>query len=295
MYARDGLAGIFYFLYAYKWGMEKIIIACSAANVKYEFPKRKWYQWKQYDRIALMRLHSVPKDALDAEILLQVHERYGNVEPAPGFVRVVDEQREFDYRIHPFYEREVWRGMQVYFSQLINKKEQLIVLDMGEPMLPEMVSDLTKDRNYLTVFARNPEDYEPVLQQAEAENGLVGMLFTDYKEFVRYVKQVTKDIPALVIAGKRDNSMEKIRGNLVYQVPKKSFFMDFCHDSDFFGPVSKKRIHFTYVSIPIFLDNIVKNRYNAVVNEGITFQVINKNVWRRKGNRDGRKEEYSDL
>ena len=54
---------------------------------------------------------------------------------------------------------------------------------------------------------------------------------------------------------------------------------------------------FTYVSIPIFLDNIVKNRYNAVVNEGITIQVkkYNKHVWRRKGNEDGRKEKYPDL
>ena len=41
-----------------------------------------------------------------------------------------------------------------------------------------------------------------------------------------------------------------------------------------------------YASIPIFLDNIAKNRYNAVVNEGITFQVKNKKkqlLWRRKG------------
>lgn len=291
--------------------MEKIIIACSAANLKYEFPKRKWYQWNHYNRIATMRLHSAPEEVLEEEIFLQVYERYESAEVPSGFTKVADEQREFAYWIHPFYKKEVWRGMWKYFSQLLNQKEQLIVLDMGEPMLPEMVSELIKDKNYLTVFTQNPDDYERVLQRAEAEDGLVGMLFTEYKEFIRYVKQVTKDIPALVIAGKEknesdgnlgfavtgkhDNSLEKIRGNLVYQIPKKSFFMDFCRDSDFFYLISKKRIHFTYVSIPVFLDNIVKNRYNAVVNEGITFEVINKNVRRRKGNKDGRKEEYSDL
>ena len=291
--------------------MEKIIIACSATNLKYEFPKRKWYQWNRYNRIAMMRLHSAPEEVLDAEILLQVYERYESAELAPGFTKVADEQREFAYLIHPFYEKDVWRGMWKYFSKLLSQKEQLIVLDMGDPMLPEMISDLIKDKNYLTVFTQNPLDYERMLQQAEAENGLVGMVFTEYKEFVRYIKQVTKDIPALVVAGKekngsdgslgvaeagkRDKSLEKIRGNLVYQIPGKSFFMDFCRDSEFFYPISKKRIHFTYVSIPIFLDNIVKNRYNAVVNEGITFQVMNKNIWRRKGNKDGRKEEYSDL
>lgn len=291
--------------------MEKIIIACSATNLKYEFPKRKWYQWNQYDRIAMMRLHSVLDEVLDAEILLQVYENYANAKLPSDFCRVTDGQREFAYWIHPLYEEEVFRGMQVYFSQLINTKEQLVVLDMGEPILPKIMSGLLKDKNFLTVFTLNPKSYEQVLQQAEAENGLVGMVFTEYKEFARYIKQVTKDIPALVISGKaihesngesglaivgkNSNFLEKIRGNLAYQIPGKSFFMDFCRDNDFFYPLSKKRMHFTYVSIPIFLDNIAKNRYNAVVNEGITFQVINKNVRRRKGNKDGRKEEYSDL
>ena len=89
----------------------------------------------------------------------------------------------------------------------------------------------------------------------------------------------------------------KNKSSLLYQLPKKSFIMDFHLDELFCSHILKKRMNFTYVSIPIFLDNIVKNRYNAVVNEGITIQVKNykKHVWRRKGNEDGRKEKYPDL
>ena len=287
--------------------MEKILIACSAANLKYEFPKRKWYQWNQYDRIAMMRLHSVLDEDLDEDIRLWVYERYGEKEFDSDFIRISDDQREFSYWIHPFYRRNVWSGMWKYFSQMLNRKEQLIVVDMGEPLLPEWLPDLVNDKNYLTIFTTNPVAYEEVLQRIEVENGLVGMLFTEYKEFARYIRRITGEVPAVVIAGKEkkderftegenyDNFLEKIRGNLFYQIPQNSFFLDFCYDNDFFCPVSKKRMHFAYVSIPIFLDNIVKNRYNAVVNEGITFQVINRNIWRRKGNKDGRKEEYSDL
>ena len=85
--------------------------------------------------------------------------------------------------------------------------------------------------------------------------------------------------------------------SVVCALPKDSILMDFSNSGILRELIFRKRLQITYASIPIFLDNIVKNRYNAVVNEGITIQVKNykKHVWRRKGNEDGRKEKYPDL
>ena len=56
--------------------MEKIIITCNAEYLSYEFPKRKWYQLFQPDRIALMRLDFAREDSLRADILLRILENF---------------------------------------------------------------------------------------------------------------------------------------------------------------------------------------------------------------------------
>ena len=56
--------------------MEKIIIRCGADYLQYEFPKRKWYDIRQYNRIALMRLAFADGDFLESDIVLEVYEDY---------------------------------------------------------------------------------------------------------------------------------------------------------------------------------------------------------------------------
>lgn len=253
-----------------------------------------------------MQLEYGQGDILEADILLRIYENSG------GFFETEEDHKEylakigrsgFDCFVHPFYKKEVYRGMLYQYKDRHKYLEHIILLDFGEELLPELLYEMAQNRNYLSIFTQKPQVYETVLAKIEQDFGLVGMVFTRQKEFVRYLKQMPGEVPALVATGGcEDNAEEntvhvvKSKSSLLYQLPKKSFIMDFHLNELFCSYILKKRMNFTYVSIPIFLDNTVKNRYNAVVNEGITFQVINeKTFWRRKGNKDGRKEEYSDL
>ena len=61
--------------------------------------------------------------------------------------------------------------------------------------------------------------------------------------------------------------------------------MDFGQKEDCPKKFLQKRMENDYVSMPIFLDNIVKNRYNSVVNEGlqnreIRISRLQQNVYR---------------
>ena len=281
---------IFHTLSAYKWGMEKLIITCNAEYLSYVFPKRKWYQLIKPDRIALMRLDYAGEDNLMADILLQILE---------------NTQETFSYELHSIYRNELYEAVLGNYRQFYEKMEHVLIWDLGDECFPELAYKLAANRNYLTIFTRDISRYENVLEKIEQEHGLVGMVFTEYGQMKRYLKTIPATAGVFVVAGngkedggETDNKecFSKNKWNVLYQLPKKSFLMDFSEDEFLCSHIFKKRMHFTYVNIPIFLDNTVKNRYNAVVNEGITFQVMNKKTFRRrKGNKDGRKEEYSDL
>jgi len=270
--------------------MEKIIITCNAEYLSYEFPKRKWYQLFQPDRIALMRLDFAREDSLRADILLRILE---------------NTQETFRYEFHSLYRNELYESMLENYQSLHEKMEHVVILDLGDEGFPELAYKLAANRNYLTIFTRDILKYENVLEKIEQEHGLVGMVFSEYGQMKRYLKTIPDTAGTFVITGngsgdgqesENTDFSSKNKGNMLYQLPKKSFLIDFSSDEFFCSYIFKKRMHFTYVNIPIFLDNTAKNRYNAVVNEGITFQVINKKTFRRrKGNKDGRKEEYSDL
>lgn len=237
-----------------------------------------------------MRLDFAENEPLEMEIQLLIQE---------------DLQDTFIYEINPIYRKEVYRTMLKNYRILHEQMDHVVLLDFGDEILEEFVYELSRDRNYLTIVTDEPQKYEEVLEKVEREYGLVGMVFTESRELGRYLKSMPRNTHFFVAAGCRESSKEeygdavsqgRMKTNVLYQLPKKSFFMDFSKDEFFCSHILKKRMDFTYVNIPIFLDNTVKNRYNAVVNEGITFQVINeKTFWRRKGNKDGRKEEYSDL
>ncbi len=257
--------------------MEKIIIRCSAEQLQYRFPKRKWYQLIKYNRIALMRLTFGKEDVLETDIGLELYE---DMEPGTFMVLLDSDYKQSLYRALLEYYREAYRNI-----------EHMVVVDDEEGISPRLLYELAANRNYLSVLTNTPEKYEEVLEQVEMDYGLVAMVFVTEKEFLKYIKQMPEKRPILLITG------EKCKRTILYQLPEKSFFADFSSDGIYKELVERKRLKITYASIPIFLDNTVKNRYNAVVNEGITFQVKQdkKTVWRRKGNEDGREEKYPDI
>ena len=266
------------------------MIRCSADYLQYEFPKRKWYDLRQFDRIAMMRLDFVENDILECGIAVEVYEDYDG-EP----IRIIAD----DFR------RYLQEAMLSRYKRCFSDIEHLIIVDHGED-LSQMLYMLAGNCNYLSVRAKQPEYYLDVVEYLEEEYGLGAMFFEGEKDLLRYVKLMPSKKKTAIIVGKSENendsSPRKKTGGkyltaLLCGLPKGSFVMDFGSDTLFSEMVLRKRLQITYASIPIFLDNIVKNRYNAVVNEGITIRVkkYNKHVWRRKGNEDGRKEEYPDL
>lgn len=270
--------------------MEKIIIRCSADYLQYEFPKRKWYDLRQFDRIALMRLDFADNDTLESGIAIEMYENYVG-EP----IRIIEDG----------FCRHLQEAMLVRYRSRFVDAEHLIIMDHGED-LSQMLYSIAGNCNYLSIRTDYPGYYKDVVQYLEEEYGLVAMFFEGEKELLRYIKQMPEKRGTLLLlgaaeeekeAGRRHKIGDKYLTVLLCGLPKDSFVMDFDDNAMCAEMIFRKRLQITYVSIPIFLDNIVKNRYNAVVNEGITIQVkkYNKHVWRRKGNEDGRKEKYPDL
>jgi len=208
-----------------------------------------------------MQLEYGQGDILEADILLRIYENSG------GFFEIEEEHKEylakigrsgFDCFVHPFYKKEVYRGMLYQYKDRHKYLEHIILLDFGEELLPELLYEMAQNRNYLSIFTQKPQVYETVLAKIEQDFGLVGMVFTRQKEFVRYLKQMPGEVPALVATGGcEDNAEEntvhvvKSKSSLLYQLPKKSFIMDFHLNELFCSYILKKRMNFTYVSIPI--------------------------------------------
>lgn len=270
--------------------MEKIIIRCGADYLQYEFPKRKWYDIRQYNRIALMRLAFADGDFLESDIVLEVYEDYAG-EPV--------------YYVEEEFRDSLYEVMFLQYRKKYEDAEHLILMDNGED-LSGWLYRIADNRNFLSVRTDHFAWYEEAAECMEENYGLVPMFFESKKELLRYIKQLPEKKKTILIAGNPDRQEGSDTGakksgknavSVVCNLPKDSFLMDFSNNGIYHDMIFKKRLQITYASIPIFLDNIVKNRYNAVVNEGITIQVKkdNKHVWRRKGNEDGRKEEYPDL
>ncbi len=277
--------------------MEKIIIWYLAETLQYEFPKRKWHQWNLENRIASMQLKSLQKDKLDLDILLQVYEKWPDMEQEESESVVLCEWGEMAaYYIYPAYKKEIYSALFENFQKEICEQEHLIIWDECGEILPEMVYAMAENRNYFSVLTKCPNQYETVFQRIEMDYGLVPMLFEEEKELSRYLKSLPVKNEACLIVEKKKaeknedtSSFKQVGGkksSLLYSLPKGSMVVELGEEEIYRMRILQKRMSLKYASIPIFLDNIVKNRYNAVVNEGITFQVKNKKkqlLWRRKG------------
>jgi len=270
--------------------MEKITIYHHADYLQFKFPNRKWYEISQSNRIALMRLDFSDTDFLECDIALALYEDYTG-EPI--------------YRVQEEFFEDLYKAMLLQYREEHREAEHLILLDNGKD-LSDVLYSLADNRNYLSILTGHPEWYEDVAEYLEGNYGLMPMFFEDKRELLRCIKQMPEKKKTLLVLGNPDLEKERATGlknvnpnlaSLVCSLPGNSIFMDFSNGGIGNDLIFKKRLQISYVSIPIFLDNIVKNRYNAVVNEGITIQVKKdkKQVWRRKGNEDGRKEKYPDL
>ena len=97
--------------------MEKIMIQCNADYLQFEFPKRKWYKLRQYNRIATMRLAFADKDLLDADIGLEIYENY---------------EEEPIYHIESGVREDLYEAMLVQYNKNYKNAEHLIVVDHGD-------------------------------------------------------------------------------------------------------------------------------------------------------------------
>ena len=279
--------------------MEKIMITYLAETLRYAFPKKKWFQWTLENRIATMQLKAWQQDKMETDLLLQIYEKCPDIEDLNEQTELLSEQIKeniFAYYIPSAYIMDVYQALFLQYQKRMERQEHIIVWDDSGEILPESLYNLAENRNYFSVLTKCPDKFEDVFQKIERNYGLVPMIFEDEKELARYLKRMPVKEAVCMIAEEngtdgQDNDLSPktdrlgIR-SLLYSLPKGSLFIDLSKKEIYRIQILKKRMPLEYASIPIFLDNIAKNRYNAVVNEGITFQVKNKKkqlLWRRKG------------
>ena len=233
--------------------MDKILYICTADYIYYDFPKRKWWLFTKKSRVAYAVFSDVFSDK-DLDIRLQIREQYDS-----------------DYRVFldKNYRKEIFRSflLEVMKEKCAKKHsfEILLVIDPIGEVLPDILPEFAEDMNDLAILTDFPERYAESLEIIEEETGLPGMVFTDYRDFSRYQRHVCGDKKVLVF-------IENGNDSSFYRFSKGSLLIDLSETESYRKMVLSKRMETECVSLPNFLDNIVKNRYNSLVNEGL-FQI----------------------
>ena len=265
------------------WDMDKIIYTCSAEYIGYVFPKRKWWDFSKKPReeqftfvetfsqeevLVLMRILESIDTAQDSEWHAGIFsgEATESVSGMPA--------GNYIY-IPPAYRDEIW---QEFIKQSRKKKryDTLLVVDPSGRDFPDLLMRNAEDINYLAILTERPQAYEAVLAKLEQEYGLSGMVFTQYRDFVRYQRQICEGRQVLVFMGTDWFTGAGSVRRTFFRVPKSGLVLDFDTAPTCLKMFREKRIGNDYVTLAIFLDNIVKNRYNSVVNEGLQ---IKKGQW----------------
>lgn len=256
------------------WDMDKIIYSCSAEHIGFNFPKRKWWDISNSPREALFSF----AEAFEGEevgILMRIYE---NIEAKES------EAMGYEVMIPPAYRDEIWQEFIGHF-QKGKRYDTLLVVDYpGSSFVDSLIKNI-EDVNCLAVLTDEPDSYEYALNRIEEEYGLTGMIFTQYRDFAQYQRMVCRGRNVLVFMGEGCKNRNDDRRNGFLKFPEGSLVLDFDTESGRQKLFYKKRMGNGYVSMSIFLDNIVKNRYNSVVNEGLqdgTFQIsrLQQNVSR---------------
>lgn len=269
------------------WDMDKIIYTCSAEHIGFIFPKRKWWKLSKKPREARLEVAEI-FSGKKIRILMQIWEDGSEDSVRAGLAGTVQNgsRETLPYHIHvpTAYHGEIQRE---FITQSCRKRrfEVLLVVDTDGTDLPDVIMEAAEDVNYLAVFTNAPERYELILEQIALETGLIGMVFTEYRDFKQYQRQVCEGKSVLVFMGNRNGEEEGRAQKAFFHLPPGSRILDF-HEREYGQKTLwTKRMENDYVSIAIFLDNIIKNGYNSLVNEGLQTEKIDifclqQNVYR---------------
>lgn len=225
---------------------------CGAAYLGFTFPGRKWWDFQKRERI----LEFVIQDVFgEAGFLLRVRiEEYRT----GSFVLQTDEYRRDEIR-------------QAFLHRILKNRhyDALFVMDWDGDGLVRLLPKLVEDKNYLAVLTSRPEVYEEVMESIAMEYGLIGTVFSDYRDFAWYQRQVCVNRHALILWENAPKHEDLNGKNIFYRFGEGDFLVDFSVKQDCRPMYWRKRMDAEYVNMPIFLDNMVKNRYNSLVNEGL--------------------------
>lgn len=247
------------------WDMDKIIYSCSAEHIGFSFPKRKWWDFSNSPREARFSLVEKFTDE-EVGILMRIYENIEAKESDCG-------AWGYEVTIPPVYRDEIWQEF-IKCSKKRKRYDTLLVVDYPGSSFSEFLIKSVDDVNYLAVLTQEPDSYEYVLAEIVQEYGLAGMIFTQNRDFVQYQRTFCRNRNVLIFMGEGCFSRNDDRRNVFFKFPEGSLVLDFDIVSDRQKTFCGKRMGNAYVSMSIFLDNIVKNRYNSVVNEGLQSGVI---------------------
>ena len=270
------------------WDMEKIIYSCSAEHIGFIFPKRKWWDFSKKTREARLEVAET-FSGKTIRILMRIGEEAGIVGVLGGIPdSYAGEALPYYIQVPPVYREEIRRE---FIRQSCGKRqfEVLLVVDADGTEFLDMITEVAEDVNYLAVFTNEPKCYETVLDQIAMETGLMGMIFTEWRDFKKYQHQVCEEKNVLVFMGKMDEEYSVEHKKTFFRMPDRSLVLDFQEQEYGQKSIWTKRMKNDYVSMPIFLDNIIKNGYNSLVNEGLQTESIQilrlqQNVYRTDDN-----------
>ena len=259
------------------WDMDKIIYTCSAEHIGLVFPKRKWWNYTKQPRE--VRFEFAEKFAgEDVGIFVRILENWvtqesdlqispkGTDKKAEGNKSGLE--TECDIKIPGAFREEIWKE---FINCTVKKRryDTVLIVDPVGNSFSDILKKYVEDVNCLAILTTNSDGYENVLEELEQEYGLVGMIFIQYMDFVKYLRQFVKDKQVLVFVGENEASADYDAERMFFRFPKNSLVLDFSTGFSERKIYRRKRMENAYVSMGNFLDNIVKNRYNSVVNEGL--------------------------
>lgn len=257
------------------WDMDKIIYTCNAEHIGFVFPKRKWWDLSKQPREVRMEFvetFSGEEVGVCARVL-ESGSSVGQRKKTAATAVEVGESLESKslpgchIRIPLAYRNEIWQEF-ILRSRKKKKYEALLIVDPDGSGFPDRLPANVEDVNYLAVLTAEPLEYEYVLDELEREYGLFGMVFTQYRDFAQYQRQVCAGNHVLVFMGDGGWSDETGKSTF-FRFPKGSLVLDFGESSAYHKMIKGKRMENDYARLSVFLDNIIKNRYNSVVNEGL--------------------------
>lgn len=221
-----------------------MIYTCYAEHIGYSFPKRKWWDHRKKGREVIAETEAIFSDR-----------RVGIT------IRILEgEGQDFTIAIPDRFREDI---CQEFIRQSCKGKhfEILLLVDPEGKIAENLVYRAAEDRNYLAVYTKNPQAYEGILERLEQENGLVGMLFTDYREWKQYRRVICEKRKSLVFLMNAEP--------IFFRAPRESLVLDLGEEKKTGGALKAGRMGNDWATLSCYLDNIIKNGYNSLVNEGL--------------------------